>query len=211
MLIVFAFLAIILASWLYKEQGSLDNPITLSASNIEYEATGIHALQTNHLGEVDYLLKADKLTHYMDSNTDQMDQVNVKWRSQQNQGVTLQAQLASLNHDSGDIVMKDNVVLSSYRLPSKEARSVDSNDNNSSDSGAITPHSVSESMVLNAQTLLGNIHRKTLLSNQPIMVKQGDNSFEANSFQADLATGEYEFAQIAMTFMPPTRQDKPLF
>lgn len=192
-LLIFALLVAILASWLYKEQGSLDNPLAISASNIEYEATDINALQTSTTGDVAYLLKADKLTHYTNTDTDTLENVRLDWRSSQHQRVKLQAMLASINQRSGEVQLSQDVVLSSQNL------------NDNSDASAFIP------LILSAKTINGNLQQQTLYSQQPVMVKQGDNRFEANGFTSNLQTGEYEFEKVAVTFQPPVRQDVPLF
>ncbi|WP_230658952.1 LPS export ABC transporter periplasmic protein LptC [Psychrobacter sp. I-STPA10] len=194
-LLVFALVAAILASWLYKEQGSLDNPIAIASSNIEYEATDINALQTNALGEVAYLLKADKLIHYTDINTDELENIRLNWRSDQQQNIQLRAKLANINHETGDIQMTQDVILVTQHPTPTVANS----------NVAHIP------LNLTATVLNGNLQHKTLYSEQPVIVTQGDNRFEANSFRTDLQTGEYEFDQVAVTFQPPSRQDTALF
>lgn len=194
-LLIFALIVSILATWLYKEQGSLDNPIAIASSNIEYEATDINALQTNARGEVAYLLKADKLTHYTDSNTDELENIKLNWRSNPQQNIQLHAQLANINHNSGDIQMQQDVILIS-RQPTQTADST---------------KSTNSALNLTATILKGNLQQKNLYSEQPVIVTQGDNRFEANSFKTDLQTGEYEFEKVAVTFLPPPRQDVALF
>ena len=66
-----------------------------------------------------------------------------------------------------------------------------------------------------AQTLIGDLEHKKLRSDEPVIVTQGQgdnqNEFKSASMQADLMTGDYDFRQVAVTFVPPKRQDTPLF
>ena len=62
-----------------------------------------------------------------------------------------------------------------------------------------------------ASELIGDLEQKKVFSNKPIKVTQAANSFESSKFVADMTTGDYEFSNVAVTFMPPARKDVPLF
>ena len=66
-------------------------------------------------------------------------------------------------------------------------------------------------MVLIGENLIGNTKTRMVQSQNPITVTQGDDSFTAEGFTADLARGEYEFNKIQTIFNPPQTKDTPLF
>ena len=68
-----------------------------------------------------------------------------------------------------------------------------------------------EPIKISGQTLMGNTKSRQVYSNEPVKVEQGMNRFQASSMKANLETGEYEFGQIAVSFLPAQRKDKALF
>ena len=66
-------------------------------------------------------------------------------------------------------------------------------------------------LVITGNALMGNTKARTVMSNEPLVVTQGSNSFKAAGFRANLQTGEYEFDKIEVIFDPPKRQNQPLF
>lgn len=190
-LFVLALLAAMFAVWFYRNQGELDDVINLSTTNVEYEATDILAVQTNEEGVAEYSLTADNLTHYSDQNFDKLETMTLNWRPSSSQSVTVNADEAIMYHEQSKVVMTNNVLFSSQSNP---------------DQGGTRPP-----MKLVASELIGDLERKKLLSEKPIEVTQDQNSFNSSSFEADMTTGDYEFSDVAVTFMPPARRDAPLF
>ena len=115
------------------------------------------------------------------------------------------ADTAVMDYDTQIVTMHNNVVFANRFLsPLNGANSAHPVDNQSP---------VHQSpLKLVAQTLIGDLEHKKLRSDEPVIVTQGDNhEFKSASMQADLMTGDYDFRQVAVTFVPPKRQDTPLF
>ena len=49
-LIVIALIIAALAGWFFKQQGEIAPPVNIEASDVDYEATDIKAVQTNEQG-----------------------------------------------------------------------------------------------------------------------------------------------------------------
>lgn len=184
-----------LAVWFYRHQGQLDSVLNFSTSNIEYEATDILAVQTDEDGIAEYSLTAESLVHYSDENLDKLQRMRLNWRPSSNRNVMVDADEAAMYHEQNKVVMTNNVLLSSRFDPSQAQHTT----------------SIKPPIKLVASELIGDLETKRIYSNQPIDVTQGDNSFQSDSFVADLTTGDYEFAQVAVTFLPPPRKEVPLF
>lgn len=190
-LFIISLLIALFAVWFYRNQGDLDSILNMSTTNIEYEATEILAVQTNEDGVAEYSLTADNLTHYSDQNFDKLIAMKLNWRPSRDQNVMINADEAVMYHEQSKVVMTNNVLFSSQ-----------SSDNLTS---AKPP------LKLVATELIGDLEQKKVFSEKPIKVTQANNSFESSDFVADMNTGDYEFSNIAVTFMPPARKDIPLF
>ncbi len=190
-LFVISLLIAMFAAWFYKSQGDLDTILDMSTTNIEYEATDILAVQTNDEGVAEYSLTADNLTHYSDQNFDKLVAMKLNWRPSSSQNVVINADEAVMYHEQSKVVMTNNVLFSSQSDANTQA--------------AKPP------MKLVASELIGDLEQKKVFSEKPIKVTQANNSFESSSFVADVNNGDYEFSNVAVTFMPPARRDVPLF
>lgn len=190
-LFVISLLIAMFAVWFYRNQGDLDSVINMSTTNIEYEAADILAVQTNEDGIAEYSLTADNLTHYSDQNFDKLVAMKLNWRPNNTQNVTVNADEAVMYHEQSKVVMTNNVLFSSQ----------------ANDNGQVSK----PPLKLVASELIGDLEQKKVFSNKPIKVTQAANSFESSKFVADMTTGDYEFSNIAVTFMPPARKDVPLF
>lgn len=191
-LFILSLLVTVFAVWFYRNQGELDSVINLSETNIEYEATDILAVQTNENGYAEYSLTADDLTHYAAENSDKMNGMTLNWRPNADRNVVVNADEATIYHEQSKVVMTNNVLFSSHQ--STDAQ------------GDVKPP-----MKLVAEELIGDLKAKKVYSDKPIEVTQAENSFDSASFKADMSTGDYEFEQVAVTFMPPARNDQPVF
>lgn len=190
-LFVISLLIAMFAVWFYRNQGDLDSVINMSTTNIEYEAADILAVQTNEDGIAEYSLTADNLTHYSDQNFDKLVAMKLNWRPNNTQNVTVNADEAVMYHEQSKVVMTNNVLFSSQ----------------ANDNGQVSK----PPLKLVASELIGDLEQKKVFSNKPIKVNQAANSFESSKFVADMTTGDYEFSNVAVTFMPPARKDVPLF
>ncbi len=190
-LFVISLLIAMFAVWFYRNQGDLDSVINMSTTNIEYEAADILAVQTNEDGIAEYSLTADNLTHYSDQNFDKLVAMKLNWRPNNTQNVTVNADEAVMYHEQSKVVMTNNVLFSSQ----------------ANDNGQVSK----PPLKLVASELIGDLEQKKVFSNKPIKVTQAADSFESSKFVADMTTGDYEFSNVAVTFMPPARKDVPLF
>ncbi len=189
-LIVLALIIAGIAGWFFQQQGEISPPINIEASEIDYEATEINAVQTNDQGETEYELNAKSLTHNPKTNEDVMSGITMNWKPSDQQQYIIESGTATINQESGDLHLYGG-----FSLVSEDK----------STSTAIEPIKVT------GQALKGNTKTRQVYSDQPVKVQQGLNTFEASKMKANLETGEYEFGQVAVTFTPAKRQDKALF
>lgn len=192
LLYVFGFLLMVVASYFYASNNTTLTKLSLKPSDIDYQAKNIHALQTSEAGNVNYRLTASEVTHYQAARTGTLLAPKIEWQPNPTRKVTFEAGQGTLNENTQEVVFTDKVKMLSQPL----AGNVASDASNS----AITDSSMP--MQLDAASLTGNLLTKQVVSNQPIQVTQGNNSFTANTMRADMNTGDYAFDRIAMTFMP---------
>jgi len=187
-LIVLALVMAVIAGWFFYKQDSVTPTVNIAPSEVDYEATEIKAVQTNDEGETEYELNADSLTHNPTTNQDEMSGITMDWAPGTEQRYQISAGTAAINQQTGELKLTGGFVLTSKGTAK----------------GA-TPIKVT------GQTLFGNTKKRAVYSKEPVKVEQGDNRFEAASMKADLEAGDYEFGQVAVTFMPAARQDAKLF
>lgn len=194
-LIVLALIIAGIAGWFFQQQGEITPPVNIEASEMDYEATDIKAVQTNDQGETEYELNAESLTHNPKTNQDEMSGITMNWEPSETQRYRIQAGKATINQQTGDLHLSGG-----FTLVSEDKSSAADGD-----AQQVAPIKVS------GQALKGNTQSKQVYSEQPVEVEQGMNRFTASSMTANLETGEYEFGQVAVTFTPAERQDKALF
>jgi lipopolysaccharide export system protein LptC len=192
-LIVLALIIAGIAGWFFQQQGEISPPVNIAASEMDYEATDIKAVQTNEQGETEYELNAESLTHNPVTNQDEMMGITMNWEPSAEQRYRIQAGMATINQQTGELNLSGDFTLVSEDKANKE--------------GATDI----EPIKITGQSLQGNTKSKQVYSNEPVTVEQGMNRFEAASMTANLETGEYEFGRVAVTFTPAERQDKALF
>lgn len=190
-LIVLALIIAGIAGWFFQQQGKVSPPINIEASDVDYEATDIKAVQTNEQGETEYELNAESLTHNPETNQDEMSGITMNWEPSDEQRYRIQAGSAAINQQTGELRLSGGFTLISEDKADKV--------------------SDIEPIKVIGQTLKGNTKSRQVYSDEPVKVEQGMNRFEASSMKANLETGEYEFGQVAVSFMPAKRQDKALF
>lgn len=189
-LIILALIIAGIAGWFFQRQGKIEPPVKIEASEVDYEATDIKAVQTNEQGETEYELNADSLTHNPVTNQDEMSGITMNWEPSDEQRYLIQAGSAAINQQTGELHLSGGFTLVSQEKADK---------------------SDIEPIKITGQTLKGNTKSRQVYSDEAVKVEQGMNRFEASSMKANLETGEYEFGQVAVTFTPAERQDKALF
>ena len=189
-LIVIALIIAALAGWFFKQQGEIAPPVNIEASDVDYEATDIKAVQTNEQGETEYELSADSLTHNPTTNEDEMKGITMNWEPSDEQRYRIEAGTAAISQQTGELSLSGGFSLVS------EGKTANAN---------------VEPIKVTGATLKGNTKSGQVYSNEPVKVEQGMNRFEASSMKANLETGDYEFGQVAVSFTPADRQDKSLF
>lgn len=189
-LIILALIIAGIAGWFFQQQGKISPPVNIEASEVDYEATDIKAVQTNEQGETEYELNAESLTHNPVTNQDEMSGITMNWEPSEKQRYQIQAGNATISQQTGDLNLSGGFSLVSE------------------DKSATTDI---EPIKVTGQTLKGNTKSRQVYSDMPVKVTQGMNRFEASSMKANLETGEYEFGQVAVVFTPAARQDKALF
>ena len=189
-LIVIALIIAALAGWFFKQQGEIAPPVNIEASDVDYEATDIKAVQTNEQGETEYELSAESLTHNPTTNQDEMKGITMNWEPSDEQRYRIEAGTAAISQQTGELSLSGGFSLVS------EGKTANAN---------------VEPIKVTGATLKGNTKSGQVYSNEPVKVEQGMNRFEASSMKANLETGDYEFGQVAVSFTPADRQDKSLF
>ncbi|MBP2280817.1 lipopolysaccharide export system protein LptC [Psychrobacter sp. PL15] len=189
-LIVLALIIAGIAGWFFQQQGEITPPVNIEATDVDYEATDIKAVQTNEQGETEYELNAESLTHNPVTNQDEMSGITMNWEPSAEQRYQIEAGSATINQQTGELRLAGGFTLASE-----------------DQAGATNI----EPIKVIGQTLKGNTKSRQVYSDEPVKVEQGMNRFEASSMKANLETGEYEFGQVAVNFTPAKRQDKALF
>ena len=189
-LIVLALILAVIAGWFFKQQGEITPPVSIGASDVDYEATDIKAVQTNDEGKTEYELSADSLTHNPVTNKDEMKGITMNWEPSDEQRYRIEAGSAAISQQTGDMSLSGGFSLVS------EGK---------------TGTSDVEPIKVTGATLKGNTKSGQVYSDEPVKVEQGMNRFEASSMKANLETGDYEFGKVTVAFMPAKRQDKALF
>ena len=189
-LIVLALILAGIAAWFFQQQGEISSPVTIQATDVDYEATDIKAVQTNDEGETEYELSADSLTHNPVTNKDEMKGITMNWEPSDEQRYRIEAGSAAISQQTGDMSLSGGFSLVS------EGK---------------TGTSDVEPIKVTGATLKGNTKSGQVYSDEPVKVEQGMNRFEASSMKANLETGDYEFGKVTVAFMPAKRQDKALF
>lgn len=190
-LIVLALIIAGLAGWFFQQQGEVSPPVSMEATDVDYEATDIKAVQTNEQGETEYELTAESLTHNPATNKDEMSGITMNWEPSDKQRYRIEAGSAAISQQTGELSLSGGFTLVS--------------EDKADGTSDIEPIKVT------GNTLKGNTKSGQVYSDEAVKIEQGMNRFEASSMKANLETGEYEFGQVAVNFSPTDRQDKALF
>ena len=190
-LIVLALIIAGIAGWFFQQQGEVSPPVSMEATDVDYEATDIKAVQTNEKGETEYELTAESLTHNPATNEDEMSGITMNWEPSDEQRYRIEAGSAAISQQTGELSLSGGFTLVS--------------EDKADGASDIEPIKVT------GNTLKGNTKSGQVYSDEAVKIEQGMNRFEASSMKANLETGEYEFGQVAVNFSPTDRQDKALF
>lgn len=186
-LFVVALIAAIAGFWAFKNYGQMASPITIETPTIDSEATNISAVQTNENGETEYELNADKMTHNTQTNRDEISGLSMNWTPATDKNYQLTSGTASLNQKTGEMELTGGFKLVGNVMDDQTR------------------------IVVVGNALHGNTKQRILISDEPVRVVQGENTFDAQSMTANLETGDYNFQNIAISFMPDSRIDEDLF
>lgn len=187
LLFVFALIVAVAAVWFFRNHGEVKPTIQIEDPNIDSEVTNIEAGQTNEEGELEYQLNADSMKHNTETNNDEISGLNMDWTPAKDKNYMLTSGTASINQQTGEMQLTNG-----FKLVG-----------NATDD--------TTKIMISGSELTGNTKDRIVKSNQPVEVIQGDNHFKATSMNANLATGDYEFENIDISFLPTERQDKALF
>ncbi len=184
---VLGVMALMVAVWFFYKEDVKVKPAVPQAPEATYEVTDIKAVQTSpETGKTEYTLTADSLVKNA-KGIDEMLGIVMDWQPPEGESFHLTAKRAIFEQDTGDMSLTEN-----FQLTRKST-------NDKPD------------MVIIGENLIGNTKTRMVQSQNPITVTQGDDSFTAEGFTADLARGEYEFNKIQTIFNPPQTKDTPLF
>lgn len=185
-LFLFALVFIALAGYFYASNDTALGKQLLKPSDIDYQAKNIRALRTSDKGQVDYRMTADEVTHYQSVRTATLTQPKLIWQPNPAKKVTFQANQGTLNEAEQMVMFKDNVQMTTNPI------STDPNAGNNS-----------MPLQFTASEITGNLANHEVFTNLPLKVTQGTNSFTANKMRGNVDVGDYDFDQVAVTFMPP--------
>lgn len=183
-LLVLGVMLFMVAAYFYRENRTALVNLNLEPSDIDYQATNVQGLQTDDNGAINYRVDAERVLHYQKAQVAVLHNLQLNWRNPQSaQTVTIDAKHAQLNENNQQILLADDVTMHS-RTPDGKP-----------------------DITLTGQDWVGDLNRKTLYSQQPIHVEQGNNAFDAAQFSADTTTGDYTFTRVQMQFAPPNPSD----
>ncbi|STZ14445.1 Uncharacterized protein conserved in bacteria [Moraxella caviae] len=173
--------------WFFYKEDVEVAPTVPAKPEVSYEVSEIKAVQTSaETGETEYTLTADSLvqTH---SGEDEMVNAAMTWTPPEGETYHISAKRAKLDQETGDLQLADGAVLTRKATQNKPE------------------------LVITGDVFVGNTKARTVHSDSPVMVMQGEDRFSAQRFSADLQSGEYEFYQIEILYNAAERKDKPLF
>lgn len=184
-LIILPLLVVCVFGWYFLGKSTPKAEVTLSKPNIHSQIDGIQAIQTNpDTGETEYTLTAKSLTQSTNGQ-DTLHDVVMDWTPDVISQYTITAKQATFNQNTGDFEFDGGF--------------------------SLHQHSQTGNMTFTGNTLTGNTKNKLIHSDTPLSITQDNRKFYATSMTADLASKDYQFFGIDISFMPSERQDKSLF
>lgn len=176
MLLILGLVCIIVAGYFYSSGDSTLANLNLKPSDIDYQATNIKATQTDAIGNIHYQMTATGVTHYQKAQTAVLENPNITLYQGEKQTL-LSAGKATFDEKQQIAELTEQVKVTSQ-----------------------TPNHAPT--VFQTEQLTGDLQQKTVVSHQKVLVNQNGNTFEAQTMVGNIATGEYEFERVAMTFLP---------
>lgn len=176
MLLILGLVCIVVAGYFYNSGDNNFVNVNLKPSDIDYQATNIKATQTDNTGNIHYQMTATSVTHYQNAQTALLENPNIILYQGEKQ-TELTAKKAVFDEKTQIVQLNESVKVVS-KSPSNSPIDV------------------------KTEQLIGNLAEKTLISQDKIVVTQNGNRFNAGQMYADVAKGEYQFEQVAMTFLP---------
>ncbi|MFB6349744.1 LPS export ABC transporter periplasmic protein LptC [Moraxella marmotae] len=183
---VLGVMALAVAVWFFYQEDVEVKPALPKAPVASAEVTQISAVQTSpETGETEYTLTADSLVQNADGQ-DELRGATMNWQPPSGEKYVLTATGAIFTQSTGDILLSKGFQLVRQATADKPE------------------------LVIVGNSLTGNTKTRTVSSQEPLTVTQGDDKFKAAGFSANLQTGDYEFDHIEVLFDAPKRQNKPL-
>lgn len=176
MLLILGLVCIMIAGYFYRSGDSTLVNLNLKPSDIDYQANNIKAIQTDDKGNIHYQMTATGVTHYQKAQTAILENPNITLY-QGNKQTLLTAGKATFNEKKQIAELTEQVKVTSNNVDNLPT-------------------------VFKTEQLTGNLQQKTVVSNQKVLVNQNGNTFEAQTMLGNIATGDYQFERVAMTFLP---------
>lgn len=180
-LFVMGLIFIMVAGFFYVSNDASLTRLNLKPSDIDYQAKNVEALQTDNQGDISYRLMASNVTHYQNAKVAVLDDPNILWRPNLAREVNLTANHAKLDEAQQIVTLAGQVTMHSKPLSSTDT---------------------AQSMTLTGQDFVGDMKNKQVTSQHPVNITQGNNRFQAQDLNANMATGDYAFNRVEMTFAP---------
>ncbi|ELA08862.1 hypothetical protein MOMA_00580 [Moraxella macacae 0408225] len=183
-LLILGLMCIAIAGYFYQSSDSSLATLELKASDIDYEAGKIEAVQTDATGAVSYRMTADGVTHYQNTRFAVLDKPTITLYNQANKTAKITAGQATLDEVQQIVRLTNRVMVVNWQNPS--------NSSNPS----------SQPIWFTTEQMLGNLKTKQVMSDHKVQVNQAGNVFNAQKMFGNIATGEYQFDKVEMTFLP---------
>lgn len=174
LLSVLGLMALAVAVWFFYQEDAKIEPALPKAPVVESQASKIQGVQTDaQTGNIEYTLNADSLVQHFGGYNEMLG-VSIDWYPPQGGEYALIATKARHNQETGDLQISEGFQIQKATTANKDQ------------------------MIIKGEFLSGDTRRHFISSDQPVMVTQGLNQFQAQSFVANLQTGDYEFSQVQM-------------
>lgn len=181
LLYVFSLIACLGAAYLYFYQDKIENTRSATQERYDYWANDIRAVQTNDEGLADFQLASERLVH--DPQTDSLTLND------------LTAQLKHVGDDQATFVFSADTAI--WQQPVSELMLMGGvNVTRQPVSGSSVSSLANTRLTFDTKALQANIKTKTLVGKEPITLKMGNSFIQANSLNADLNRGEYQFDKL---------------
>lgn len=173
---VLGVMVIVVVAWFFYQEEPRIEPTVPARPDVSSEVIKIKAVQTNEkTGEAEYTLTADSLIQNANGEDEMLGMV-MHWQSPQGEKYVIEAKRAVLEQETGDMVITDGFTLMREAVGGKPK------------------------LVIRGSKISGNTRLRVLLSNEPLTVVNGRDSFKVQGLNANLHTGKYEFRNIEVLY-----------